>query len=473
MSENKEATLIFEEIGPMFELFVSTEGTPYAAKRSHNLPIASDEFKGLLRTAFYKSQGYVSKTASVNTAVDNLADEARNNGRVERIYLRVAELDDATYVDLNNGGDIVKITAQGWTIIDGADCPARFRRPKNLAKMPRPIGGGDLAAFRELLNVDDVAYMLALAWMTVSFRTEGPLPILAVHGEQGSGKSNLTRMLRSIVDPNAAEVRAMPERTRDLHVAMDNSWCLAFDNVSGLSHETSDALCILSTGGTQSYRTHHKMRDEDQFSGRRPIILNGIGDLGTRGDLLERSYLIVAPTIPPEKRRTEKVIWARFRQLQPGVLGRIFDAVACGLRRQGDVPLDTLARMADAQVFAVAAAPALNIDEGKLVDAIKHNSQNAAATSLEAHPLAGAVEALLEMKYEGHEVGHKIECGASRLLELLNRYNVDRMRETTWPRNASRLGTELRRLATSLRSTKGIDIQFLTDGARSISITKS
>lgn len=56
-------------------------------------------------------------------------------------------------------------------------------------------------------------------------------------------------MLRSLLDPNTAPLRALPREDRDLFIAANNGHVLAFDNISGLSGWISDTLCRLATGG--------------------------------------------------------------------------------------------------------------------------------------------------------------------------------------------------------------------------------
>jgi len=70
-----------------------------------------------------------------------------------------------------------------------------------------------------------------------------------IAGEQGSAKTVLSKMLRALVDPNTAPLRTLPRDERNLSIAANNAHVLAFDNVSGLPHWLSDALCRLATGG--------------------------------------------------------------------------------------------------------------------------------------------------------------------------------------------------------------------------------
>jgi putative DNA primase/helicase len=73
-----------------------------------------------------------------------------------------------------------------------------------------------------------------VAWIIAAMRHRGPFPILVVNGEAGAGKSTFTRLVRSLLDPSAAPIRAVPRDDRDLVVSASNSWVLAFDNLSAV-----------------------------------------------------------------------------------------------------------------------------------------------------------------------------------------------------------------------------------------------
>ena len=58
-----------------------------------------------------------------------------------------------------------------------------------------------------------------------------------------------------------------------------------------------------ATGGGLATRQLYSDLSETIINVQRPIILNGIAELATRGDLLDRSIVISLPTLDPEKRR--------------------------------------------------------------------------------------------------------------------------------------------------------------------------
>ena len=60
--------------------------------------------------------------------------------------------------------------------------------------------------------------------MAAALRPVGPYPILVIHGEQGSAKSTLARIIRQLIDPQTAPLLAEPRSTRDLMVTAVNGW---------------------------------------------------------------------------------------------------------------------------------------------------------------------------------------------------------------------------------------------------------
>src|SRR5712672_220862 len=130
--------------------------------------------------------------------------------------------------------------------------------------MPRRGGSiGALASFFNLPNRND--FVLVVAWLLAALRADGPYPLLAVSGEQGSAKTVLCKMLRALIDPNVAPVRSLARDDRELMIAANNSHVLAYDNLSGLPPWLSDALCRLASGGSLSVRQLYPDDEEILF----------------------------------------------------------------------------------------------------------------------------------------------------------------------------------------------------------------
>jgi hypothetical protein len=75
-------------------------------------------------------------------------------------------------------------------------------------------------------------------------------------------------------------------------IAGTNGWMIVLDNLSHIQPWFSDALCRLATGGGFSTRELYSDAEEMIFEVQRPVILNGIEEVATRGDLLDRSIIL-------------------------------------------------------------------------------------------------------------------------------------------------------------------------------------
>src|SRR5205823_8606362 len=200
------------------------------------------------------------------------------------------------------------------------------RRAAGMKALPLPAAGGSIETLRSFLNVrSDADFVLVVAWTLVCLRDRGPYPVLVLSGEQGSAKSTFSAMLRALLDPNTAPLRALPREDRDLFIAASNGHVLAFDNVSGLPAWISDTLCRLATGGGFAVRQLYTDQDEVLFDATRPVILNGIEEIVTRPDLADRAVFLTLEPIPEERRRSEAELWAAFETERPRILGVLLD----------------------------------------------------------------------------------------------------------------------------------------------------
>ncbi len=266
------------------------------------------------------------------------------------------------------------------------------------------------------------------------------------------------------MDPATAPVRTTPRDERDLMIAATNAWVLAFDNLSTIPAWLSDALSRIATGGGFATRALYSDSDEVIFAATRPLALNGIDEVVSRHDLLDRALILNLPPIPEERRRPEETFWREFEDARPRILGALLDAVAEGLKNVNHVKLDRLPRMADFARWVVACEPALPWEPGAFMGAYAANRAEAVDLALESDLVASAIRELL--------TGREVWSGtATELLEALEEYTTDRQRNgRTWPRSARGLAGRVRRAATFLR-TAGIDVEFTPTRAKQRIIT--
>jgi hypothetical protein len=286
--------------------------------------------------------------------------------------------------------------------------------------------------------------VLAVSWVLASLRGSGPYPILALSGEQGTGKSLKARMLRSLIDPHTASLRSLPRNTRDLYIVAMNGHVLVFDNISSISAEISDSLCRLSTGGGFSTRALFTNTDEVIFDGQRPIALTSIADVASRSDLADRLVIVRLEMIPDEDRRPEEELLAAFEKARPGILGALLDAVSHGLMQLPHTRLNRLPRMADYALWVRACETAI-WQAGMHMAAYESNRGDAVDTVLDADPIAMMLRQHMECRREATTT-------ATELLAALGGLAPDHVRRgRQWPATARGLSGQLTKLAPALR----------------------
>ena len=221
---------------------------------------------------YFQREGKIPGPQVLQGAMGILEGEALFAEPEQAVFLRLAQHEEAIYLDLAHAlWEVVEVTATGWRVLQRS--PMKFLRRPGMLPLPCPEAGGSLADLRSFINVsNDVDWRIVVAWLVAALRPCGPYPVLTLHGEQGAAKSTLARLLRALVDPDQAPLRAEPRGVRDLMVAAANAWMLAFDNLSHLPPWLSDALCRLATGGGFGTRALFTNQEEALFDAQRPVV---------------------------------------------------------------------------------------------------------------------------------------------------------------------------------------------------------
>ena len=413
-----------------------------------------------------KKGGPVPGAQAVRDAVATLEGLAVFQGDELNVFVRIAEFGEHVFLDLaNETWEAIEITTTGWRVVSNP--PVKFIRPEGMRPLPTPVRGGSLDQLRSFVNVEDGAWPLVIGFIAGMIRPRGPFIILNLLGEQGSAKSTAAKYIRRVADPATPIHRARPRNEHDLVIGAARSWVLSFDNLSGLPDWFSDALCRLATGGGYGARMLYSDDDEKLFDAQRPIILNGIEELATRGDLLDRSILVTLPVLDGVRR--ERELDEEFEAAHPGILGAVLDAAVEALEGFDKVELEGKVRMADAAAWIVAAEPALGLEAGSFMEAYRENRAEANALTLEASKVAAELVSFMDRKQEWTGT-------ATELLEALNlRASDETKRAKEWPKSGRGLSGKLRRLAPALRRS-GLHLDFDREGherSRTVHITRA
>ncbi|WP_406470146.1 ATP-binding protein [Streptomyces hirsutus] len=433
-----------------YDLFMSEDGRPYGVKadganialplrgkaglRSQLARIFTDEHGGSVPSQ--------SALADAMTVLEGVAQDA--DPRVP--HVRIGRHGDGIVVDLADAdGRCVIIRPTGWE--RAARSPVLFRRSGAMKPLPAPVRDGDgLAKLQALLNTDDDGFRLLVAWLVAAFIPDLPHPILTFRGEQGTGKSYSAKMVIGIVDPSGAPKRTAPRDIKSWATQAFNSWALCLDNVSVIADWLSDALCRAVTGDGIVDRALYTDDDVVVLEFRRVLAMTTIDAGALAGDLAERLLTIELHTIPDRRRREEADLDAAYADAHASILASLFDLLAAVLAVLPDVQLEERPRMAD---FARVLAAVDKVQGWNTLDSYKATARDAVADVLDGEPFAQAVVALVD-----RAGADGITLTASELLERVP--TPDRLPKK-WPKDPTRAGGQLKRLAPALR-TIGIEV---------------
>jgi hypothetical protein len=443
------------------DLFHVSDGTGYADLvingHRETWPVRSKGFTRWLARAFFDETHGAPNSEALQSALNVVEARAMFDAAERIVHVRVASLDGKLYLDLCDlAWRAVEISAAGWRVVNSP--PVRFRRASGALELPEPECGGSIADLEPFLNVRSVRdFVLIVAGTLAALLDHGPYPALSFAGEQGTAKSTVSKILRALIDPNTAPLRALPRNDRELFISATNAHLLVFDNVSGLPPWLSDTLCRLSSGGGFSVRSLWTNNDEVLFDAARPAILNGIGDIITRPDLADRALFITLKLISDTERPSDSEILAAFEVKRPRILGALMDALAVGLRRLSTTCLSEKPQMADFALWATACEQAF-WKEGTFWAAYSDNLEEVVNTVIEADLVGAAVRqlAMERESWEGTSLGL-----LSALRGIVDDEGTTRSKD--WPNSPEGLSNPLRRAATFLRKA-GVEVSFRREG---------
>ena len=426
------------------------------AHREH-WSIASSAFREWLAWLAHSELEAAPSGDALKSVQNALAGKAKFDGEQHTTALRIAKDESGYWIDLcDDAWRAVLVTATGWRLVDRPT--VRFRRTKAMRPLPVPSLGGSLDPLWLLVNIPEEDRPLILAWILEALRASTPFPVLELVGEQGSAKSTTQRVIRTFTDPNKAMLRPAPKSREDIFVSAGNNHIVSLENMSGLSPEYSDALCTIATGGGMAGRQYYTNDEENIIDAHNPVILNGIGAVITRPDLLDRAIVICPPVI--EQRLTEAEHGALLDQHSPAIMGGLLDLFSRTLAELPNVhiPRENTPRMADFAYLGEAMNRVMGGEENAFLDRYVSHRREATRRTIDASPVAAACIRYIES-------GKSFAGPVGKLLHELFEFAGDHERGDYWPRSAKGLGDQFRRVSPALRQL-GMDASIASKASR-------
>ena len=311
--------------------------------------------------------------------------------QVREAFIRIGyHVDDSgnesIYLDLNNKAhDVVRVTAGGWDIIKESNAPVIFKHPKIMKELPMPIKVNEADECKKYLreiggyvNTNEQDMYLVIAWLLIALNADPYVdcPILSINAWKGCGKSTATRFLKSLIDPDMADIISPATNARDFVAAAASRCVMPVDNVSEIA--ISDTYCRSVTGTTLAIRKLFTDSTSANTKVHARIIINGINLVPERSDLQDRFFPITLKMLNDGSRRSNKELGTSFGKRSPYILGALLYALSAGLKNKDYQP-QADDRMLDASLFVlrVANSGVLPFSEDEFREILRNKNEEA------------------------------------------------------------------------------------------------
>ena len=468
---NTQADKLVEAIfnDPSIRLFHDQLNIAYAVfspcAHKEILPVSSSAFKHWLAKSFYDSNKKTLSSNALTTALQAIAGRACFDGEEIKLHTRAAMIDGAVWYDLSDKEwRAVKITADGWSVIDNP--PTLFKRQQHQAAQVSPATGGNVRDLLRFVNITEESQQMLFLVLLVSYLIPGfPHPIAYVYGPQGSAKSTLSKIVRKLVDPSLMEVLSLPKKEEELVQVLSHHYMLFFDNVGTVPDSIGDLLCRAVTGSGFSKRQLYTDDEDIIYTIQANIGINGINLSSSKPDLLERSMLCELRRIEKIGRRQERELWEEFERKQPELLGAVFDTIAKALSLRPTIKVESLPRMADFALWGCAIAEAMCFTKEAFLEAYFGSIDSQNDEVLGEHVETELLRDFMEEKEEWSGT-------PSKLLESFRAIaRTSGVAESDLPKRANVLSRNLNTLKTNLEE-RGLKITKNKGTKRTITIRK-
>jgi len=395
----------------------------------------------------YSELGFSPSEVAIKQTITSLSGIAKYEGQEREVYLRCAPCNDGYIIDLSNEQwQAVKVTSNGWQIINKPD--VRFIRSCTSKALDTPTKG-NLKLLWQYANIPEKDQPLVLAFLLESWRADTPFTILILTGEQGAAKSSTHQCLRQLSDPNNVPLRSAPKTVEDVYVSAANNWQSSFENMSNLPNGMQDALCTLVTGGGFASRKLYSDNDESVIEVKRPVIINGIDNVATRPDLIDRSIVLNLPKIDEENKKKDAELKQGFIKDAPAIFAGLLDLFSETLRVLPSIDIKKPPRMMDFAYLGEAMLSTMGNESFN--ELYKLNRKDSLSHSLDSSPAALAVLEFMRKRVAEWE---------GTLKELKYVLEEDHHQEGDgWPKSPKGLSSVLKRTAPALRE-QGIYVEF-------------
>jgi hypothetical protein len=212
------------------------------------------------------------------------------NAEPEEVNLRAGKHGEDIYLDTGNGDySVIHIHRNGYEVLSSS--PILFTRSHISRSLPEVQSSGlPLKELVRFIRIREDALPVLIACMITSWMTKLPQPIIFLGGSARSGKTTSLRFILDCIDPSTEYPgTSLSKDIKELKAQASLRRNFVFDNSSHVDVDVSDLLARITTGGELISRAHYTNDEAHVTQLMRMVVINGIMDGFTRGDLASRS----------------------------------------------------------------------------------------------------------------------------------------------------------------------------------------
>lgn len=453
------------------KLFVDEGGDAYIAPNGDGtlvFPVDSGTFNDwLMSFVMDEFDNHVLIGTQATNVTETLRGYAkyRGDGQI-KLSLRV-HADEAGNFWYDLGREAVKIMPNKWQL--EAFPPIMFNRFPDCQRVQIvPEQGGDAMNLFKFINVDDkYDRLLVLAYLVFALVPYGNKPILSLSGEAGAGKTEASRIIKSLVDPTIPLVTTLSDKTDELDRMAQTNYVMAFDNLSSLSGKMSDHWCKLATGLGVRIKKYYVTSEYITFEAIRPIIANGISQTLVQSDVLNRALPVELSVM--KNRMDEQVYREQLEKAMPKLLGAVFTVLCQAMVKVHDAPKREWPRMGTFAKWTWAVAETLDGYCGDdAIIALEKIADSQHGEAMDANPIAQAVALFMKGKKAWSGTATELlgifERRSFKAIIRVQEYDtIDTLRQSSyWPKDARALSVSLKKVMPDLKAL-GIDTEFFRE----------
>ena len=466
---------LFNLFAGQYEIFILEDGKTIAIhkKKKTKVLIEKNKICALLRKMYLIEKGQTISDTAVNTVYKSILAIADNCREEITSVNGLLQIGTKIVFDIQGTEKYVEITKDKVQIIDKKYSGLIFIEDKPNAHPIFPNLNVISADYLELLKKvfgiiqNDVLFGVYLASLFIPNISH---PLLILSGEYGAAKTTFARMVAKIVNPQCGDVSPMPKSLDDIATVIYNSYYTAFDNLSYISRDIADLLCLATTGGNYKKRKLYTDSDVSTMYLHNAISLNGLNLSFPYSDLMDRAIMFELPRISPGKRLSEEEVWNRFYSYLPDLQGCIFQLLSNAMRIYKNIKLSDTPRLADFSLWGYAVAEGIKPGLGnEFIRQYKDNTNRSLKVAAESNPLLNAISSLMtNIDYW--------EGSATELLRVLEKEyyssTIANHLPRSFPTTANALSRKLNVLQNDLKVI-GFTIDIGRNTKRYITITKN